>query len=146
MFQVTFDGPNKLININSGVTELDVKINLYSDWKNWVASGTNSKYLPAFSAIGGDPITETLSVGATFFLENGWRIKPPEEEATIVVIGNLYVREGGDPFVTTSGAYNSHISYRTSNLVDTVSTANLSQVLNEISQKLDDTQALVLIG
>ena len=30
---VTFDGPNKLIKVNQGITFLDVDVDIYSNWK-----------------------------------------------------------------------------------------------------------------
>lgn len=51
----TFDGPNKLIILTTGTTVVDVK-DLYSRWKEWVATDVNSKYLPAISVLGGDPV------------------------------------------------------------------------------------------
>jgi len=129
MAKVTFDGPNKIIQVANGVTELDVQIDLYSDWKEWVQSG-NSQYLQAFTAIGGDPITATLSVGITYFLENGWRIKPWSWNHKLVVDGNLYTREeGGDPFLDTDSNARVTIQQTVSNLVDLVTpdlTANVT--------------------
>jgi hypothetical protein len=31
----------------------------------------NAKFVQAITAIGGDPITQTIKLGSTFFLENG---------------------------------------------------------------------------
>ena len=55
MAKVTFDGPNKLIIVNPGIVELDVQVDIYSDWKEWAATGDNLKYPPALRTIGGDP-------------------------------------------------------------------------------------------
>lgn len=87
----SFDGDNLTITLDSGATLVDVKIDLYSDWKEFVQQGDNGKFLPAFRATGGDPLTGALEAGAFFFLRNdlGWRIKPPEENTTIFLTGNL---------------------------------------------------------
>ena len=69
----TFDGANRLIFVNPGITELDVQIDIYSDWKEWMRMYDNSKWLPAVSAVGGDPIPGGKT-GTTFFLINGWRL------------------------------------------------------------------------
>lgn len=58
MSKVTFDGPNKLIIIHSGVTEIDVEQDMYLPWKEWVMDG-HSMYLAAFRTFGGDPTTYT---------------------------------------------------------------------------------------
>ena len=34
--KVTFDGPNKIIIVNEGVTELDFREDVYSNWKEWL--------------------------------------------------------------------------------------------------------------
>ena len=63
-------------------------------------------------------MNDTLNVGSTFFLENGWRIQPfPEKEAYLLTVnGNLYTREVGEnPFLFASGA---NIIITRSNLVD----------------------------
>lgn len=99
---ISFDGPNLLITLESGVTELDVA-EIYSSWKEWVQSSwTNSKYLAAFRTVGGDPLSSIINAGAYYFLRNdyGWRIKPPEEDITIYLTGNLAVED------TALGAFN----------------------------------------
>lgn len=123
MSKVTFDGPNKLILVNTGITELAVKEDLYGAWKDWVVTGDNVKFAHAFSAVGGDPISGAVSLGSTFFLENGWRIRPYSGNHTLTVAGNLYTREGVSPFVQVVGSYNVLVNMATSNLIDTVSTA-----------------------
>ena len=120
--KVSWDGRNRIIYVNEGVTTLDVKIDIYSAWKEWVLASpeypTASTWKEAISAIGGEPLNDTLNVGSTFFLENGWRIQPfPEKEAYLLTVnGNLYTREVGEnPFLFASGA---NIIITRSNLVD----------------------------
>jgi hypothetical protein len=93
---VTFDGEELLIILESGVTEVDVRDDLYTEWKNWQrenrSDGTsNRKYPMAFRTAAGDPLTGTLDIGGYFFLRNdlGWRIRPAEEDATILFVKNL---------------------------------------------------------
>lgn len=123
MAKVTFDGSAKLILVDTGVTALDVQVDLYGAWKEWVATSDNAKFLPALTAIGGDPISGAVSLGSTFFLENGWRIRPYSGNHTLTVEGNLYTREGVSPFVAAVGSYNVMVNMTTSNLINTVSTA-----------------------
>lgn len=120
--KVAFDAVAKIIYVNEGVTELDVKIDIYSAWKEWVI---NSPEFPApsfqqeaISAIGGEPLNDTLNVGSTFFLENGWRIQPLASKVPYIltVNGNIYTREaGGNPFLFAEGV---SVNLTRSNLVD----------------------------
>lgn len=67
MAKVTFDGVNKVIIVDTGITELDAKIDLYSEWKDWVVLGSNANYPQAFRTTGGDPLTGSLSISPYFF-------------------------------------------------------------------------------
>lgn len=106
---VTFDGPNKLILVNDGVTELDVRVDIYSDWKEWMLGHDGiipSRYIDAVENIGGQPLPGGRVVGSTFFLINGWRIKPYSGSYQLRVNGNLYTTEGDSPFVDADGYLN----------------------------------------
>lgn len=133
MAKVTFDGINRLIIINFGETSIDVAIDVYGDWKEWILQSDNSKYTVAISAIGGDPIGGGRYLGSTFFLENGWKLRPYEGNHVLSVVGNLYTRDGSSPFVPTIGSYNVLTSMQVSNLIDTVSTSGVSYTLDQIA-------------
>jgi hypothetical protein len=100
--KVTFDGPSKLILINAGETTIDVKEDIYSNWKEWVSTRSNSTWPKAISVLGGDPITSSTFIGDTYFLENGWRIQPWDAGANgsngylLDIVGNVYTREPGE--------------------------------------------------
>lgn len=120
--KVAFDVNTKIIYVNEGVTELDVKVDIYSAWKEWVQNSpefpTPAWQQEAISAIGGEPLTDTLNVGSTFFLENGWRLQPFASKVPYVltVTGNLFTREaGGNPFLFAEGV---SVNLTRSNLVD----------------------------
>lgn len=122
--KVAFDGPNKIIYVSEGVTELNVQADIYSAWKEWVLNSpeyqTPSAYLRAITAIGGDPITDDRNVGTTYFLENGWRIQPsPSQKSyTLTIEGNIYTREVGEtPFLFAEGV---SVSLVRSNIVDLI--------------------------
>jgi hypothetical protein len=121
---VTFDGPNKLILVNNGVTELDVKVDLYSDWKEWARGHdgvVTAKYLQAMRGTGGDPLPGDRFLGDTYFLTNGWRIKPYQGSYRLSINGNLYTEEGDSPFVDADGLLNNiRIESTVSTLVNTV--------------------------
>lgn len=119
MSKVVFDGDNKLIIINTGETVISVKDDLYSEWKRWKSLDLNSKYLPAMRAVGGDPISSVKDLGSTFFLINGWRIRPFEGDHRLVIQGNIFTDPAGDSIVTnTIGGWRIVIEMETSNLVD----------------------------
>ena len=125
--KVTFDGVNKLILVNPGVTTLDVKTDLYSDWKEWVRNEDYLKFLPPFSTVGGEPIVGGQSLDVTYFLINGWKIKPYYGSYTLNVIGNLFDVDGGsvkvDADVVTNVPNNIAINLNTSVIVRTVDTS-----------------------
>lgn len=105
---ITFDPTNKRIILDTTYVE---SIDLYSRWKEWVATGDNSKYLPAFSTVGGEPLGGDLFVARYFFLLNNWRIRPMESSHTLVIDGNISVLGGGDPVVPTLGTYKVLVQY-----------------------------------
>lgn len=118
MAKVTFDGVNKIINVVNSETDLDVKEDIYSEWKIWVTTSDNAKFEQAMSAIGGDPITGTTALGTTYFLENGWRIQPWTGNYVLTISGNIFTREEGqNPALPASGVT---VSLTRSNLVDQV--------------------------
>lgn len=109
---VTFNGEQLLIILESGVTEVDIEVDLYKAWKLWQLDDpggvTNRKYPPAFRTSAGDPLTGTLDLGGYFYLRNdlGWRIRPAEEDATIFFTGNLVAETTALPItVPTLGGY-----------------------------------------
>jgi hypothetical protein len=121
----SFDPSTKIISLSSGTTSIDVR-GVYSDWKRWVAVSDNAKYLPVFSATGGDTIDAGAgtSIPCYAFLLNGWRIRPQEASHTLSVSGGvLLVSGGGDPFVNTTGAFIVRINYSQPVQAITVSTA-----------------------
>ena len=105
---ITFDPVNKRIILDSAnITVGDV----YSRWKEWVQLSDNSKWPQAFTVIGGDPLGGGLYVASYFFLLNGWRLRPMEQEHTLILSGNIAVFGGGVPVVHTLGTYNVSIQY-----------------------------------
>ena len=142
---VIFNGGSRVVQLTPGTTDIDVKKDIYTPWKEWVVQGDNAKYLPAISCIGGDPISDVLRLGSTFFLENGWKIRPQEANHALRVTGNLYTRDGLSPFLSTVGTYNVVIDMARSNLIDTVATGGGSGSvdLTPVTKKLSDLEALV---
>ncbi len=102
--KVTFDGDRKRIIINDEVTDIDVKRDIYSAWKEWVLVGghLNAKYLAAIRGTGGDPLGGGTFLDGYFFLINGWKLEPPNDllTADINIVGNLYDEAGGNIFAS----------------------------------------------
>lgn len=120
--KVTFDGLNKLILVNEKITELDFRTDVYSAWKEWLfdPNQENLKYIPALSAVGGDPLPGDRVLGTTYFLENGWRMRTWEGNHELTVTGNVFTREGESVFVPTLNPWTITINLNTSTLVETI--------------------------
>lgn len=153
--KVTFDGPNKLILINEPETDIDFRTDIYSNWKEWKTQNTqtNSKFLEAISVVGGDPLPGNRVLGSTFFLENGWRLRTWNGDHILTVTGNVFTREGDDPFVPTTEDATVTINLNTSTLVETIETGALAgfdttQEINELWKLhgLDIDNPLVVTG
>lgn len=112
--KVTFDGPNKLIYVNEGEDEIDVQIDIYSDWKEWTLLRDNLKYLSALRVVGGDP-TPTGALGATYFLRNGWQI---QVDHAVNFTGNLYSDDYDSPVSVEAGTELATLTV--SNLIDKI--------------------------
>ena len=100
MAKVTFDGQNKIIDIDSPNTSIDVKIDLYSDWKEWVKLGDNSKWEQAFAVVGGEPLPGGKYVPSFYFLINGWKVRTYLGTTTIFIGTNLFTEDGSTPFIS----------------------------------------------
>jgi hypothetical protein len=120
---VTFDPVNlRIVEISAGDdNELDL-VEVYSEWKDWLlADPSRMGYPPAFRQVGSDPISPTQNLGTTFFLLNGWRIRPAELSHKLTIVGNVFTDPSGfSVFVNTLGAFTVNAETRVSNLVDSV--------------------------
>lgn len=132
--KVTFDGPNKLILINDGVTDIDFRTDIYSNWKEWTLAEINSKFLSAVSVVGGDPLPGSRILGSTFFLENGWRIRSWEGNHILTITGNVFTREGEDPVLPTLGTFKVTVNFNTSTLVEGGRSVGAELGLNSVLQ------------
>lgn len=113
--KVTFDGVARTITVNPGVTEIDVKTDIYSDWKEWTQVNQNSAFLPAMRVTGGDPIGDGLFTGDVYFLINNWRIVV---DHSCLVDGVIYSDNFPSPFVPIAGTQ--IVTNKVSQLVQTV--------------------------
>tara|TARA_B110000305_G_scaffold198147_1_gene224158 strand:+ start:3023 stop:3634 length:612 start_codon:yes stop_codon:yes gene_type:complete len=133
--KVAFDGATRTIYVAEGITDLDTKIDIYSAWKEWAQFATEAPaprvWSKAISAVGGDPITDNVDLGITFFLENGWRIQPAPSKTSYVltIVGNLYTREPGEiPFRFAEGV---SVSLQRSNIVEQITVEALSVAITD---------------
>jgi len=113
---LVIDGDNLTITLDAGVTEVDVLRDIYTPWKEWlldpVFGARNRGYPKAFNPDGGNPLSSIIDQGAYTFLNNvaGWRLKPPEEDITIYLTGNLAVYDTSFPaFTPTDGGFTAAI-------------------------------------
>ena len=116
--KVTFDGLNKLIRVNEGVTTLDIKTDVYSDWKEWVSTrDDNAFWLPAIRSIGGDPTVAGQTAGDIYFLINGWKLYI--DLTKVAVTGVLF----SDDFTTAYYDFNGNAQFpaQVSSLVSGIS-------------------------
>jgi len=144
--KVTFDGANKLILINEGVFELDVQTDIYSDWKEWVALDENTKYLPPMNTVGGEPTIAGQRLDVTYFLINGWKLKPQPGSYDLNIIGNLFDVDGGSIKVPAdiSDKFPNNISISTNTSVIVRQVDSSGGVSAEISGSIYNIEGVVL--
>ncbi len=137
--KVVFDGMTKQITILPNNTNISVKDDLYSAWKNWVIMSDNAKYLPAFRSIGGDPVGPGKYAGDFYFLMNGWRIIVDQP---LLIEGNLYHDDGLYPYqILPGGSVISSVSALTQNVEVQVPvvTGDLSSVGQQVTDAVTQT-------
>lgn len=112
-----FNGTDKIITFDASTLSLDIQ-DLWSRYADWLEISDNSKYLQAMRIVGGDSLPGSKQLGITYFMLNGWKIRPFEETHVLSVDGNLYSEDGSSPFTPVLGAYNVMVINTVSNLVD----------------------------
>lgn len=118
----TFDGPNKRITLSTGTVQFSSS-EIYSRWKDWCQEDSDRlKYDPAFAnSVGGDSLGGGVLVGAYYFLQNGWVIRPQEADHQLVVSGNLFpIPDTAAMFTNTVGDYQVVVGMRTSSLTQSI--------------------------
>jgi len=95
-----FNGQDRIVYVLSPTINFSVK-DLYSDWKRWITDDiVNSRYLQAMKSIGGERISDTISISPYIEVLNGWRIKPYDGDYELGVYGNIFATGGLNPFVS----------------------------------------------
>jgi len=116
--KVTFDGQNKIIKINNGVTDLNFLVDVYSSWKEWALLESNTKYIQALRVVGGDPTTGGNRLGSTFFLMFGWKMQTWSGDHRLTITGNVYSEDGSNIFIPPEEPAIIEINLTVSNLID----------------------------
>lgn len=100
MGKVTFDGINKLINVNVGETELFFDTDVYFPFKNWIIDNFN--FYNAIQKIGGETVlANQIYASYAFILMNGWKIKPFNSQHILTIKSNVYSYDGSQIYITT---------------------------------------------
>jgi len=160
---VNFDGENKLIYVAPGTSTIDVKIDLYSNWKEWARIYNNMKYLAAFRNTGGDPTVNGEYLGDAYFTINGWRVFVDHAiDITGVIFSDDYtspLTAAADTKIVTNKVANLILGKETSatvtgaaiaqavwdHLQTNMSASNSAGVgLKRIINTVDDNQALII--
>ena len=115
--KVEFDGVNKIIQVYSNVTTLDIRADLYSSWVDWLLIQDNVKFLPAMRYTGLDVISAGVFTGDAYFLRNGWKLSLDFQN--VRVYGILYSDDFDTPYYTP--AMTAQYPATVSALVNTIS-------------------------
>jgi hypothetical protein len=99
--KVTFDGENRLVYVNEGVTELNIRQDVYSAWKEWVQIRDHAQWIQALRTTGGDPIGGGQFTGDYYFFVNNWKMVI---DGAIFLDGNLFSDDFPNPYVTVDNA------------------------------------------
>ena len=148
--KVTFDGVNKYILINEGETSLDFQIDVYSAWKQWAQLENNLKFLNPISTVGGEPTVEGQRLDVTYFLINGWKIKPYPGSYDLNIIGNVFDVDGGsikvDADINSLFPNNISINTNTSVIVRQVDSSSSGSGGGIVTASLVDDQQSALFN
>lgn len=134
--KVTINTATKIIKMNSGVTSVNVRIDLYSDIKeDWLANANLSRLQFPFIVSGGDSIGGGQVSPSYFFLRFPWTLETSGTGDNVVIETNLYAFDEAqldtrDPFNILSG---DNISNKNSDIpgISDLSTQIISGIFDE---------------
>jgi hypothetical protein len=120
---ITYDTDKRIIIITTapanGEVFIDVQADLYSDVKeDWLTDPNLHRFRIPIRSTGGDPLPGQKQLGATFFLDSRWKIRPYEANHKLSINGNLFSEDGTSVIVPTLGNYNVLVEMFVSNLSD----------------------------
>lgn len=103
MSKVTFDGNNRVIQVTSGVTDINFEIDVYQEWKQWVLNG-NMSYHPFVRKIGGEKLIEgELYLPTAYIIYNGWKIRPQESDHILKIRSNVFTVDNSPIYTLPTG-------------------------------------------
>lgn len=132
--KVTFDGVNKIIQVQPGVTELFFDTDVYAVWKNWAT--TNLNYLQAIQKYGGETLVPNqLFISYAFILLNGWKIRPDNVQHILTIKSNVFSSDGSQVYVLPVGPdIIVNVETESAGGLTTLQDANLTQVTLQMQE------------
>jgi len=108
--KVTFDGINKIIQVDlapvGGEVTIDVAADLYSDMKeDWISDPILNRLRTPIKVIGGQPTSGSDKAGDIYFLDPAWKIRPYEGDHRLILNGSLFSDDGTSVFTFTVGTF-----------------------------------------
>lgn len=91
-----FDPINQRILLNDANVGAD---ELYASWLVWTAQDDNAQYGTVIREVVGE--NPSGAAATYYYLQGNWRVRPLEEDHTLVLSGYLLVEGGGFPVVAT---------------------------------------------
>lgn len=98
--KVSFNGFNRVITVNEGVTSLDIRSDVYSAWVRWITREANLRFAQAMKTSGADPIPNG-ETGLICFLTNSWKLC--YNPSIVSVTGVLYSEDLPSAFWSIDG-------------------------------------------
>jgi len=148
--KVTYDYTNKLFIAKAGVTEIDVQVDLYSDWKEDCLDDTFFfGMVQPLRTTGGDDLGGGKIIAPYFFFLNGWKLRPDEANHTLTISGNWYDDPAGAGLIVpTVGAYTVNVILERGVDVLGVDSANVTSIWGstEAAEKLSISATGIVKG
>lgn len=139
-----YDTTNKLFALKAsaldGNGELTIDaVEAYSTVKqDWKDTDELWKFEFPLVSIGGQGIGGGVEISPYISLKSPWKIKPPEADSSITIVGNVITEDGSDPFVGTTGTWDTVVKY--------VVSGNSLAVIEESTVTADDVWDEALEG
>lgn len=120
---IAYDTDKRIIYVTTapvdGVVSISIKEHLYSDMKvDWQSDSDLGKFKLPLRSVGGDALPGSKYLGATFFLDNDWKIRPYESDHIFRMEGNMFSEDGTSVMIPTLGGYQVLAEMFVSNLTD----------------------------
>ena len=130
--KVTFDGVNKIIQVQPGITELFFDTDVYAVWKTWASSNLN--YLQAIQKYGGETlIPNQLFISYAFIMLNGWKIRPDPVQNILTIKSNVFASDGSNIYILPVGPdIIVNVEVESAGGLTTAQDATLTQISNQM--------------